>query len=888
MKQMKQWMHWVLALVLLVMSLSVPAAAAETITVNVTNTPVRGSVALEKTGLQLVRFTDEQDEWGNTVMKPVYQQGYLTGAVFELRAAADVVGKEGTVFYKQGELVETLTTSADGAVNSKLLPLGSYCLQEVSAPDGYLLDDTPYPFTLTAAGKQTAVVEVKVSAVNTYLPIRVTLHKQQEAIRVDETADGMIRSSIETVPGEGCVFGLFNAGVIAYGDSQKLPAHTLMATGITDAKGNLTFSGMYPHGAYYVKELSAPDGWLLNTEQYPVQLTPENMDAAEEAIAITLDAPILNRLIYTPVTITKRDVAGKEPLPGALIEVYDAQGSTIYRAYTDENGQLPDIPLVPGSYTFKETYAPEGYALNVAVKTFTVTSEGKIIGETEIRDEINKIQLKKVKENGEPLPGAVFGIYDANNTLVQQQTSDDSGYLTFSKLGYGTYTIREIQAPYGYHPSTGEWQVTIDGTYQNPVQILTTVVNEDAPGWIRVIKTDALDGHPIAGVRFDIYALNEDGSTGDLVSTMLTNDDGVAMSESLLVGDYMVKEHEAPVGYGNSLWSEKVTVVMAETVERSVTNIPMQGQVRIVKTDAETGGSLAGAVFTVIRVSGLPSHGKEGCGEVVAVITTDAEGVAVTPVLTWGIYEIRETTVPDGYLDSGCVVTVSIPGNADRQEKREASMNTKRNILPMLLAALLLFCLPMASLAEDVPIQNVSIRNTPIKGQILLEKTGQMQTTGEQGYLKGAVFEIRAAEDIVGQDGTQWYSCGELVATMTTSGEGVEKSPLLPLGKYTVKEISAPSGYVLDLTTYTVEIQASDQETPIVSATVSSINHPAEILLQKTEADGKALSGAQFVLLDADGCETASAVSDADGLVRFRFVPQGTPFVKRPRRMGIC
>lgn len=202
-------------------------------------------------------------------------------------------------------------------------------------------------------------------------------------------------------------------------------------------------------------------------------------------------------------------------------------------------------------------------------------------------------------------------------------------------------------------------------------------------------------------------------------------------------------------------------------------------------------------------------------------------------------------------------------------------MNTKRNILPMLLAALLLFCLPMASLAEDVPIQNVSIRNTPIKGQILLEKTGQMQTTGEQGYLKGAVFEIRAAEDIVGQDGTQWYSCGELVATMTTSGEGVEKSPLLPLGKYTVKEISAPSGYVLDLTTYTVEIQASDQETPIVSATVSSINYPAEILLQKTDADGKALAGAQFVLLDADGCETASAVSDADGLVRFRFVPQG-------------
>ena len=174
-------------------------------------------------------------------------------------------------------------------------------------------------------------------------------------------------------------------------------------------------------------------------------------------------------------------------------------------------------------------------------------------------------------------------------------------------------------------------------------------------------------------------------------------------------------------------------------------------------------------------------------------------------------------------------------------------MNTKRNILPMLLAALLLFCLPMASLAEDVPIQNVSIRNTPIKGQILLEKTGQMQTTGEQGYLKGAVFEIRAAEDIVGQDGTQWYSCGELVATMTTSGEGVEKSPLLPLGKYTIRESVAPSGYVLDPTVYTVELKADDHQTPVITATVASVNDPAEILLRKTDQDGNSLPGAPMI-----------------------------------------
>lgn len=674
MKSIERIINRIVAAIMLLMCLNIPAAMAaasvDTVTVNVTNTPVRGDVILEKTGLQLVRFADEQDDYGNTVMKPVYQNSYLAGAVFELRAAEDVIGKEGTIFYSKDDLVETLTTNASGAVKSKILPLGKYYLQEISAPDGYVFDTAPYHFTLSAVDKQTAVVEVRVSASNTYLPIRVTMQKQKESIRVDETADGMIHQSIEVIPGEGFVFGLFNASVITYGDNQKLPANTLMATGATDANGSLTFSGLYPHGDYYIRELSVPDGWHLSTEQYPVTLTPDNKADSENVIIVSMDEPIVNQLIYTPVTITKKDITGTETLPGALVEVYDSDGNIIYREYTDQNGELPNIPVVPGTYTFRETYAPQGYALNVAVKTFTVTPDGKILGETEIRDEINKIMLKKVKENGDALPGAVFGIYDANDTLVQEQTSDANGNLTFSKLGYGTYTIREIKAPYGYHPSTGEWKVSIDGTYQNPIQILTTVVNEDAPGWIRIIKTDELDGHVIAGVCFDVYAMNEDGTVGDLVSTMITNDEGVALSESLLVGDYMVKEHDAPTGYVNSQWSNQITVIMDETVECSVTNMPLQGQVRIVKTDAETGNGLAGAAFTVTRVTGLPSHNGEGNGQVVATITSDENGIAVTPVLTWGTYEIRETTVPDDYLDDGYCVTVTIPGTQnDHQEK---------------------------------------------------------------------------------------------------------------------------------------------------------------------------------------------------------------------------
>ena len=669
---MKRFLHLMLAVVMLLSCIQIPCAYAAdepvTVTLNVTNTPVRGDIVLEKSGMQLVRFADEKDSYGNTVMKPVYQNGYLAGAVFELHAAEDIVGKEGTVFYKKDELVEKLTTSSTGAVKSKVLPLGKYYLKEISAPDGYVFDSAPYNVTLSAVDKKTAVVEVKVSASNTYLPIRVTLRKEKENLKLTETKEGMIHQTIEVVPGQGFVFGLYNNAVITYGNDQKLPANTLMATGTTDAKGNLTFSGMFPHGDYYVKEISVPQGWLLSTEKYPVKLTSANKAANENVITVYLEDPILNHLIYTPVTITKKDITGAEKLPGALIEVYDADGNTIYREYTNSKGEIPNIPVVPGTYTFKETYAPSGYALNVAIKTFTVTADGKVTGDTEIRDELNKVMLKKTKDNGEPLPGAVFGLFDAKNTKIQEATSAADGSVIFTKIPYGSYTIRELSAPYGYHPSDKEWKVEVDGTYVNPTKVLDTVENKPAPGRIKILKQDELDKHVIAGVQFDIFTVDADGNPGDLVAKMMTGKDGIAESPDLFPADYIVREHANPTGYTDQLWSEKITVGMDETITRTVTNMPIQGKIRIVKTDSETGKGLPGAVFTVTRISGLPSHNGENDGEIVAVITSSADGTAETPLLTWGEYQIIETRVPDDYLDDGYSLTVRIPAEAKAED----------------------------------------------------------------------------------------------------------------------------------------------------------------------------------------------------------------------------
>ena len=669
---MRRIFHLMLAVVMLMTCVQLPYASAEdeptTITLNVTNTPVRGDIVLEKSGLQLVRFADEMDSYGNTVMRPVYQNGYLADAVFELYAAEDIVGREGTTFYKKDELVETLTTVSTGAVKSKVLPLGSYYLKEVSAPAGYVFDTEPYSVTLSAVDKQTAVVEVRVSAYNTYLPIRVALRKEKEDLKLSENENGMIHQSVEVVPGEGFVFGLYNSSVITYGSDQKLPADTLMATGATDAEGSLTLSGMFPHGDYYVKEIVVPEGWMMSTEKYPVKLTGENKAADENVITVELKDPILNHLIYTPVTIAKTDITGAEKLPGALIEVYDADGSTIYREYTNSKGEIPSIPVVPGTYTFKETYAPSGYALNVAVKTFTVTADGRVIGDTEIRDELNKVELKKTRDNGEPLPGAVFGLFNAEGTMIQEATSQEDGSVLFTKIPYGSYTIREVQAPHGYHPSDQEWTVEVDGTYVNPTTLLATVENQPAPARIRILKQDELDKHPIAGVQFDIFTVDADGNPGDMVASMTTDKDGNAESPELFPADYIVQEHANPKGYMNQLWSEKLTLGMDETITRTVTNMPVQGKIRILKTDSETGKGLPGAVFTVTRVSGLPSHNGENDGEIVAVITSGADGTAETPLLTWGEYQIVETRVPDDYLDDGYSVTVRIPAEAETDE----------------------------------------------------------------------------------------------------------------------------------------------------------------------------------------------------------------------------
>ncbi len=447
------------------------------IDVEVPNEPVKGRILLEKKGPRLTGFEVTADAYGNEAHRPVYEERYLAGAVFELRAAETVTGGDGTVWFEQGELVETLTTASDGPAASGLLPLGRYVLVEIHAPEGYALDDTPHEVTLDASDAYTPVVEVRAELTNEYLPAEITLTKYKETMQAMEDEYG-VRQTVITVPGEGFVFGLYNASDIPC-DGGVLPAGTLVASGATDADGRLVFAGQYPHGEYYVKELQAPEGWKLSAGTFPVSILPEK---AQEDAVIRAGLTVHNELICTPVTITKTDITGAAPVPGALIEVRNSRDEIIYRARTDENGELPDILLMPGQYAFREVLAPDGYALNEAVCIFVVDAQGQVSGDTEIRDDWTRFSLRKTDTGGRVLAGVQFALVDADGSQIMTAETDENGLASFKRIPHGRYTVVETRPLPGYLPAGTVAELTVDGQYVNPDAPLEVVnVPADTP-----------------------------------------------------------------------------------------------------------------------------------------------------------------------------------------------------------------------------------------------------------------------------------------------------------------------------------------------------------------------------------------------------------------------
>ena len=597
----------------------------------VENEPVKGRILLDKKGLQLTGFEEKTDSFGNTYFHPVYEEKYLAGAVFEIHAAEDIIGKDGTFWYHADELVDTITTTTAGKDASTTLPLGKYYLVETAAPEGYIFSGERYEANLEYADDHTALVEITVEAHNDYLPASVSLEKEMEIMEIIQEQDGTVTQTVSTAPGKGFVFGLFNHSDIHY-DGGTLLADSLVATGVTDADGNLTFSGVYPHGQYYIKELSALDGWKLTPNTFPIDLTVTNKNS-ENVISVTLPEPVRNDLIYTHVTLTKTDITGQHTVPGALIEVSDEDGNVIYHAYTDENGEIPDIPVLPGRYTFKEILAPEGYELNKAEMSFSVDKDLNVTGDTVIRDDYTRVYLLKLDEGGHPLAGVEFALARKDGTVLMRSQSDTDGRIVFEKIPYGEYSITESKTLAGYQNEEISIKLTVDGVFINPKLPLETVINH--PIIVKLKKVDQ-DGNPLPGAEYAL--INE---FGEQMMTAVSDAEGMLTFHKVPYGKYTVKELSALKGYLIS--KETPEIVIDESWQNSdapvLTLTNHLKRLRYIKVDT-SGKYLPDVEFSLINGS---------TDEVVEIVTSNERGEFIFTKFDYGFWKIRETKVPDGY-----------------------------------------------------------------------------------------------------------------------------------------------------------------------------------------------------------------------------------------------
>jgi len=329
-------------------------------------------------------------------------------------------------------------------------------------------------------------------------------------------------------------------------------------TATTDAEGKAVFTNL-PEWVFYVKEVSAPEGFLLNPDVFG------GSRLSSDITIPTADKPATGTLSFNKTTHKGLPLSGGEfTLSGTA---FDSTEVTIKAASVNGVVTFENVPL--GTYTIRETKAPAGYYLSDTVLTATVSyaDADKLAVETAVTPNVlvndpipgehfGSISFNKTDETGRPLAGAEFGLYNSDGVMVQSAVSQNNGIVSFTQVTLGTYTIREIKAPDGYIPSTREVTAVIedDGDFIDG----GTFVNDAIYGSIRIVKTTEDKTTPLSGARLALYKKGET----TVIAEGVSGADGIVTFDNIPYGDYVIRETQAPEGY--DLSSEEITVTVKE------------------------------------------------------------------------------------------------------------------------------------------------------------------------------------------------------------------------------------------------------------------------------------------------------------------------------------
>ena len=504
---------------------------------------------------------------------------------------------------------------------------------------------------------------------------------------------------------------------------------------------------------------------------------------------------------------------------------------------TNANGEIDISDLVPGTYTITEEnidrYVPnQSQTITVSSNKTSSVSFYNIL--KKFRVTVTKQDYEKGHAQGDAkLGGAVYGLYKGNE-LIAQYTTDSNGSFTTDYFVCGTdWTVREISPSEGYLLNDTVYKVGADPKdytveYNNAPDM--TVMEQVIKGKISIIKhTDNGETQietPEKGAEFQIY-LKSSGSfvkaNKDERDTIVCDQDGFASTKLLPYGVYTVHQTKGWDGREKITDFDVFINTDGKTYKFLINNKNFESYLKVVKLDKETGKRIPyeGAAFEIYDSNNHRITMQYAYPQVTSIHTfyTNKDGYLITPEkLPYGDYTLKEVQAPYGYVLDDTPIPFSI---------------TQEN----------------SSTDTGVTVVKVKAKDMAQKGVINITKTGEVFSSVEEnngvytpkysvGNLKGAVFEVYAAEDITTLDGTVRYEQGTLVDTITTDYDGVAKSKELYLGKYTVIEKTAPNGYVHNAAKYDAELTYAGQNVSVTSTELSVYNERQKVAVSlKKEMD---------------------------------------------------
>ena len=884
----------------------VKLVVGQTASKNLTDKEQKGALTIYKEGEVLTGAAVTEN--GVTF---TYEKQKLKGAVYSVYAGADIKAADGTLIYKKGALVkDNLVTGDDGSVTLKDLYLGTYTVTETKAPDNYVCKGESKNVELVYAGQ---TVEVQTGSA-TFLNER-----QKAAVRVEKQDE-------ETKnPLSGGIYGLYAAEDIKVDGKTVVPKGTLIEKATTGADGKASYKAELPiNYSYSIREIQAPELYLRNSEDTYTFTFKFTNDKEEK---VNFSYTFTNKRVNATIDLVKEDsktgnsAQGDAVFEGAIYGLYaredinhpDGRSGVLYKKdeqvatlTTDNAGKASVSNLYLGKYYLKEITPPVGYLLDEEEHDVNCNYEGDQV-ETVKRNTVSKedvikqpFQLIKAADNDKTdanlLKGAGFSAYLISSLTVKDDGSydftnatpivltedgktemftDERGYACSIPIPYGRYIVRETTTPHNFMP-VDDFIVTVTENSSTP-QVWRVLLDDEFKAKLKIVKQDDETKQPVllANTEFKVYDLDAKKYVEQVTTypntvvhkSYFTDENGyLILPESLKCGNYRIEEVSAPDGYTQNtqyveIKVDKNTAYQMDSVSGdaiiTVTyeNHPVKGKLVIHKSGEtlksfkkdfvyeET--SLEGAEFEIYAAEDIftPDHQVDEQGNrhviyakdtLVKTVTTNKNGEAVIKDLPLGKYRVKETKAPAGFVL-----------NPDNQE---VSFIYKDQNTPEI-------------------EEKLEFSNERQKVELSVEK--QDAETGKT--LKGATFGLYNKEAISSGDKVV-VKADTLLQEITSNEKGKAAFTLdLPLGRYYVKELQAPAGYVSS--DEILEFDATYQGQDVKTIKLKSVKKNQPTTVEVTKADittGTELDGASMSVLDKDGnvIDSWTSVKDSPHVIK--------------------